>query len=253
MTIVIPRQWKRRRNLKQYKDMTDEEFIAFMEETEGGVTLNSTKVKGKPKSMKDVGEELIDIPIVSDEEFAERVQAKFDSLEEGYDLSGMKANDLELTNALCWAFVQLEVYQTSIRAMTSSTGSIVMFEPIIKSISTMMKELRADISKMQIDLNITRKIRSSDKDASVVSAWDSLQKSARDFYDQKMAYIYCPKCRQLLSTTWFLYPNGNNIIELVCERKLDEQEGNICGHKTIITSKELLEKKQTNHPDKFTF
>lgn len=249
--VIIPKKWKRRRNLKQYKDMTDEEFLVVMEEKEGTVVLDSTKVKGKPKSMKDVGE-MIDIPVVSDEEFAKRVQEKFDSLEDGYDLSGMKANDMQVVSALCWSFVQLEVYQDTIRALTSNTESIVLFEPIIKSVSTMMKELRADISKMQVDLNITRKIRSSDKDASVVSAWDSLKKSAKDFYDQKMSYVYCSSCNQLLSTTWFLYPTKKNVLELTCDRKLDE-EGNVCGNIEIITSQELLEKKQTNHRDGFNF
>ena len=59
-----------------------------------------------------------------------------------------------------------------------------------------------------------------------------------------MSYILCPKCDMLLSTIWNLYPEANNKISLVCQRKYDD--GSVCGEKFSVTTKELLENRGFN-------
>ncbi len=118
----------------------------------------------------------------------------------------------------------------------------------MEKLSKIMSDLRADISKLQNDLNITRKIRKSDQDVSVMAYIDSLKEKARKYYESKASYIFCPKCNMLLATVWTLYPeNERNKISLVCERKLDD--GTVCGEKIIIGTKELLKNRGTSNKE----
>jgi hypothetical protein len=112
-----------------------------------------------------------------------------------------------------------------------------------------MSKLRGDISDMQNDLKITRRIRKGDQEETVISELERLKQKASEFYEQRMFYVWCPKCNMLLFTGWFLYPDEKmNKLTLVCNRPLDE-EGNICGHKFTVTSKELLDKRGVNKDD----
>jgi len=83
-----------------------------------------------------------------------------------------------------------------------------------------MSRLRSDISSMQDDLKLTRKTRKEGEDDDFLSYLESLKQKAKVFYKQKMLYIFCPKCRRLLSTTWLLYPdNEKNFLHLKCDNK----------------------------------
>jgi hypothetical protein len=111
-----------------------------------------------------------------------------------------------------------------------------------------MTDLRSDISKLQDDLKITRKLRKSEKEQTVVSFIFNIQNKAQEFYEQKMSYIFCPKCNMLLGTIWTLYPDEErNKIKLVCNRKTEE--GEICGTVVMVGTKELLENRSTNKKD----
>jgi hypothetical protein len=111
-----------------------------------------------------------------------------------------------------------------------------------------MSELRTDISKMNNDLNITRKVRKSDQDVSVLAYIEGLKKKAKEFAEMKMQYIFCPKCNMLLATIWTLFPhNERNKVALVCER--DMGDGTKCGEKVIVGTTELLKNRGTNAPD----
>jgi len=111
-----------------------------------------------------------------------------------------------------------------------------------------MNTVRNAISKFQDDLNITRKIRKGDKEASVVNYLEELKAKAKEFYEMKHLYIFCPKCNMLLATIWLHYPEeAKNKIQLVCNRILDT--GEICGNKLQISPKELLEMGGVNIED----
>ena len=109
-----------------------------------------------------------------------------------------------------------------------------------------MSDLRADISKFQLDLNITRKVRKSDQDVSVMAYIEGLKDKAKKFYENKMGYIFC-ECGMLLGTVWTQYPNEANTIRVKCGRVLED--GKTCGKVTTITTKELLAKRGTNRPE----
>ncbi len=206
------------RNLRQYKNMSDEQFEDLWEDKVTGLEVSS--------------------------EFEKRIKRKLDEFEEDYDLSDLKVNDKLTLRALAQVYIyleDLENYSFNNRINGFDISSILELEKL----NNMMSSLRKDISNMQNDLSITRKIRKGDQELTVASELERLKSKAREFYEQKMFYAFCPKCNMLLATAWFLYPDEKqNKIQLVCNRKLDS--GELCGHKFQISSAELLNNKGTN-------
>ena len=206
------------RNLKQYSSMSDDEFNELWDKKIIGIEQNS--------------------------EYEKRIINKIEEFGRDYDLDNLKANDLFSLRNLAQAYITLEDYEHlyyNFRSKGLNLGDIVEF----KNLSDMMSTLRSDISKMQTDLGISRRARKGEKEETVISELERLKVAARTFYEQKMFYIYCPKCNTLLSTTWFLFPESKDIkLTFVCDSKPDGE--NKCGHKFVITPVELLSKRGTN-------
>jgi hypothetical protein len=209
----------RMRNLRQYKDLSDEEFEERMAQKQ---------LDAEPSK-----------------DFEDRIKKKLETFEQDYDLSDLKINDKEILRALIQCIISLEDYEQVMYKLKKE----VTFDnlQIIDKISKAMSDLRSDISKMQDDLKITRRTRKSDQEASVIAYIDSLKLKAKEYYESRMSYIYCDECNMLLATIWTLYPEENNKIELTCHREL--QDGSRCGHKVRITTKELLAKRGTNNKE----
>lgn len=211
----------RMRNLTQYRDLSDEEFNKIMKN-------------------KEVGMEHSDALEV-------RIEKKLKEFEDDYDLSDMKINDRDALRALIQAQITLEDYEQllfSIRKQGFNESTFFAVEKLQKA----MSDLRSDISKFQYDLNITRKIRKSDQEASVLAYMASVKEKAKKFYESKMSYIFCPKCHMLLGTLWSMYPNDDrNKISFICGRVMPD--GTTCGEKVVIGTKELLKQRGTNQKE----
>jgi hypothetical protein len=208
----------RMRHLQQYKDLSDTDFDVAIKQKALGLDISA--------------------------EFEKRIEKKFVEFDNDYDLSDLKINDKEALRALIQAIITLEDYEQhmyKLRAAGISSDSLYEVEKLQKA----MSDLRSDISKLQNDLNITRKVRKSDQDVSVIAHIEGLKEKARKFYASKMAYIFCPKCNMLLGTFWVQYPeNERNKIALICGRHLPD--GKECGEKIIISTKDLLENRGTS-------
>lgn len=210
---------KRLRNLAQYRDLSDEQFDNLMSQKSLNMDMS--------------------------EEFEKRIQRKMDQFSEDYDLSDLKINDKETLRALIQTVLTLEDYEQALFKLRSG-GLTHDFVIGADKLHKAMSDLRADISKLQNDLNITRRVRKSDQDISVMAYIDGLKEKAKKFYENKMSYIFCPKCNMLLATVWSLYPDSDkNKIVLVCERITPD--GTKCGEKVIITTRELLNSRGTNN------
>lgn len=213
--FTIPSK-KKLRNLVQYRDMTDAEFDEVWE--------NRT------------------VEVDSSEEFEVKIKEKLSEFEDDYDLSGMKVNDIANLRSLIQLTITLEDYEQKLfatRAEDSGVSNIQYAEKLTK----IMSILRDDISKIQNDLKITRKVRTSDRDISVIAFIDELKQKARKFYKAKMNYIYCPECNMLLGTVWSLYPTKSKY-SFVCQRTLATEEK--CNTKFEVTVEELIKNKGTN-------
>jgi hypothetical protein len=209
------------RNLWQYRNLTDEEFNEkFGKLTEG---------------------------IQTSQVWEDRIADKIKQFGEDYDLDELNSNDKLLLRSLAQSFLSLEDFELityNIRQKSITYDDL----PVLEKLSKIMTDLRSDISSLQNDLKITRKLRKSDKEQSVIAYIEELKEKAREFYEQKMMYIFCPKCDMLLGTFWTLYPNEEkNKIKLVCNRVMED--GETCGEVVILGTKELLESGSTNKKD----
>ena len=210
------------RNLWQYKDLSDEEFNERFGQLTQGI---STSVA-----------------------WEDRIADKIKQFGADYDLDELNSNDMMLLRSLAQSFISLEDFE--LITYNIREKKTIMFDdlPIIEKLSKIMSDLRSDISRIQDDLRITRKLRKSEKEQTVIAYIDDLKKKAKEFYESKMLYIICPKCNMLLGTIWAHYPyNSKNKIALVCERVLED--GTVCGEKVIVGTKELIEGKGVNKPE----
>ena len=197
------------KNLKQFQDLDEEEFEGIVSE-------------------RQLADEY--------ETFENEIKNKIAEFESDYDLSDMKINDLMTLRELAKSFIALDKIEflLYLERQNTSLDNIT----IIEKLGRQANDLRGDISKLQNDLNITRKIRKGDREDSIQAYLDKLKDKAKEFYDQKMGYVFCPNCNMLLATTWFLYPDAENEITLECHRELDN--GEECGTVVKVSSKILM-------------
>jgi hypothetical protein len=169
-------------------------------------------------------------------DFEARIQEKIAGFEEDYDLTDMKFNDTETLRALCQSLIQLEDLE-QVSFEIRNAGISLNNLTVLDKIAQQMSRTRLDMLKMQEDLKISRKVRQTDKNISAIAELDTLKAKAKAFYEQKMIYIFCPECNELLVTTWFLFNEAENIIRLECQRPLDT--GDKCGHVFDVKSKDV--------------
>jgi hypothetical protein len=206
------------KNLYQYRDLTDEQFDSMWE--------------------KKVYEDTHSV------EFDNRIDKKIEEFSQDYDIDDLKINDRETLRAFVQAIIALEDYERIVFDIRSQDTISQININVVDRISKVMSDLRKDISRFQEDLNITRKIRKSDKESSVVAYITNLKEQARQYYESKMSFIYCDKCDMLLGNLWTLYPEEDNKLILKCSRTLDD--GSKCGNKVTVTTKQLMDNRGTN-------
>ena len=224
LNIPDPRKM---RNLMQYRDLTDEEFEKVFED----------KYSGERDSAEAI------------QSFEEEIERKIVEFGEDYDLSDLKINDREILRALVQATLSLEhlelwLFKRRNDGADLSMDNILIFDKVNKVTS----DLRSDISKLQGDLKITRKIRQSDKTESVLAYLDDLKEKARKFYENRMMYVTCPKCNLVLFSGWFLFPKSKNKLTFTCSRVIEENN-TLCDNTFSVTSEELLKNKGFNNLD----
>lgn len=209
------------RNLPQYKNMPQEEFDAMFDD-------NSFELE-------------------HDQEMQDRVDSMYKQFEDSYDLSELMPNDRAVLFSMIRDIIRLEDLD---KMITSESKNITPDNILgIKLLSEITERLKVSISKAQDDLKISRKVRKSDKEESVLAYLEDLKIKSKKFYYRKHLLILCPKCNELLFSGRWLYPDysGNKVI-LSCHRKFPD--GNYCDGHVEISSKELLDRGGSNFPDR---
>lgn len=174
---------------------------------------------------------------------SDRVEEILQDFEENYDLSDMTANDLLSLKNLVQYYVYLEELNISIQQLLVEDGASTKLDQLFR----IMERIQSQVSSIQTNLAITRKQRKSDKEQDIVSAWEDLKLRAKKFLSERLSYIYCPECKMLLANTWFLYPQeARNVLRLRCNRVINGDTGEICGHEFTVTSAELAENENKN-------
>jgi len=222
------------RNLIQFKDMSDKEFEEAFAQMQ-----SESKEKQKNK-----------------EEYLKKFDAKLREFEKDYEIGDLKYNDKQMLNSLIEGLLSLEDLEEHSRRMR---GKEILDEDDIedlRKLTFIISKFRSDVSKIQSDLRIIRKGRESEKDLTVLNYVETLKAKAKEYYEKKMNYVFCPKCRQLLFTGWFLFPDEKNKVSLTCGRTFVDDETDevtkVCNHTFTVTSKDLVASKNKNIEDLLT-
>jgi hypothetical protein len=181
-------------------------------------------------------------PLDKNKGFEDRIKEKIDLLSVDYDLSNLNSNDMMILRSLAQALINLEDYE--LMSYNIRRNDKIDLDALDK-LNKILNGLRSDISKMQDDLKITRKVRQSDKEESIIATLEELKKKAKEFYTARMAYIFCPTCNLLLATVWVKNPDKKSKITLICDRV--GENGDVCGTIVNTSFKELYDNRGTNN------
>ena len=185
------------KNLRQYQGLSEEEFDEVFVKIEEQAIEANVNIEAQEKEIED----------------------KLAEFGEDYDLTDMKVNDRIILRNLVQAIISLETLEdTFLRLRINISADNVL---ILDRVATVMNKLRSDISDMQDDLKLTRRIRKESQEENFMEWLERTKVKAMQFHKEKSLYIFCTKCRYLLATTWLLYPDENNKIVLHCKN---------CGH-----------------------
>lgn len=202
---------RRLKNLKQFKNTSMEEFDKIYEEIENNV--------------------------YSSKFFEEQIEEHLKKFEDDYDLSDLKVNDRSTLRALIQSIMTLEKFEQmsfKIQSLLSDPKYAITGLSELERLGRIMTVIRSDISRMQEDLKITRKIRKSDREESVIAYIDNVKARAKKFIETRYGRVFCPKCHMLIGSVWAKdSDSANNKFWFYCKR---------CDERVIITFPELIKK-----------
>ncbi len=205
---------KQLRNLRQYSGMTDEEFEEMFE------------------SLKE--DELDEAALEAE------IEKGLSEFEDDYDLSDMKINDRIVLRDLVISMISLEALEKLFVTQRENLSDANIL--LMDRTSGVMSKLRHDISDMQSDLKLTRRIRKEGREESFMSWLEKTREKAEKFYKKKHLYIFCPECRRLEATVWLLYPDEATEISFHCGNEK-------CQHEYTVSLPELYETVNKNLED----
>ena len=158
------------------------------------------------------------------------VKKKLEILKEEYDLSDLAANDmLQLTN-LAEALASQDVYNKLLSEELDSEEANISR---VKEIQRLITEVTKNIATISDSLKIDRKSREK-KTESVPDYVKDLKLRAKRFLDQRLSYIYCPKCKILVATMWLSRYNQGAKFKFICQK---------CNDSFIVSDSELDNRK----------
>jgi len=188
------------RNLKPYRNKTDEEIIA---------SLKARQAKPKPIRVETA-------PKV--QTYDSRFNEKMKILQREYSIDMNNSNDEEALKALVRFQIQLENVNRDIDGVQAQDDLSKDDYAKLKQLGDFQRGVLTSISDLQTHLGITRKVR-KEKSTDDIPQWiDSILVRAKEFYDTKTVTVECPKCVIELSRYWLNFPGEVNRIsmELTC-------------------------------------
>lgn len=202
---------RRLRNLKQYQNKSEIELDKIFQDIESGNRFSK--------------------------QFEEQIEEHLKRFEEDYDLSDLKVNDKTTLRALIQSVMSLEKFEQmafKVQSILSSPEHATAGLAELERLNRIMTVIRSDISRMQEDLKITRKIRKSDREESVIAYIDNIKARSKKFLESRYGRVFCPNCHMLIGSVWAKETdNTNNKFWFYCKR---------CDERVIITFPELVKK-----------
>lgn len=156
---------------------------------------------------------------------AKRVEEVLHSFYVDYDLADLNSNDQYQLIELATAIAQSETLNEQWDNLVGEE-----FNPQeLKDLQIILSRTRKDIISLQKDLEIARKDRQS-TETSPVEFIMGLKQRALSFLEERLSYVYCPKCKVLVSTLWLADYDKGSKFQFIC---------NQCENKFIVNDFDL--------------
>lgn len=192
---------RRLKNLKMFKDWTDEEIIAFMEEKES-----------KPKT-----ETIVSVTESDDKDYDRKFKKLLSVLNEDYTVDMNNSNDAQALMSLARHLIQAEKADQRIRAIQDRPSLTDEDVRTLKNLGDYQSGLQRTINDLQDKLGISRKLRKEKQADDIPQYIAGLQKKAKDFWDRKTVGVKCGNCQIELARYWLNFPDHAHTVKMELE------------------------------------
>jgi hypothetical protein len=197
MDEISDNKIKRMRNLKMFRDKTDDEIRDYLESK-----------PDKPAKIVQTG----------DKSYDNRFNTKFDSLKNEYGLDMNDSNDIDALRQLVQHQLQLENINAQILDLQKREVMDMEDSRLLKNLGDYQRTLVTSITELQDRLGITRKVRKEKQIDDIPQYIKALQKKSKEFWEGKTLKVSCEKCSIEYVRIWVNFPNLTKLknIEVEC-------------------------------------
>lgn len=193
---LTPQKLARMRNLKPYKDKTDEEIREIF-------------ARRKPRIKRALVEEALVV-----DEYDKRFQEKMEILQTEFAIDMNNSNDAESLKNLVRLQIQLENVVRQIEDLQKDVNPSRDDVLVLKNLGDFQRQVMTSLADIQEKLGISRKQR-KEKQIDDIPQWiEAVLNKAKTQFDRKTVIVQCPKCMLELARYWLNFPKEKNDIEM---------------------------------------
>lgn len=213
---------KKLRNLKYFRDWTEEEIIKWYELRHGNeappaspedlVASDVAEVDSKIPETHQTSSTSVDL-----EEYKKKYNSYLNKYRKEYGVDMNETNDVEALKAFVRYTLQLE-----------RADEIIMMEQSLKSpdhrtlkgLGDFQRSLQMNLNELQDKLGITRKQRKEKTHDDIPQYIKSIQEKAKDFWQRKTVAVRCEACQITLAQYWLNFPDTTKKVTftIICEK-----------------------------------
>lgn len=222
ITIVSDQKIKRMRNLKFFRDYTDDQIREWASKRQKGQKppINPADITtGTPIPPDEAAG-------MDEEEFKKKTQTYLNKYKKEYGVDMNDSNDAESLRQLVRLIIQLELIDHSILVEQHKKNPN---HTALKGYGDFQRSVQQSVNEIQTSLGISRKARKEKQVDDIPEFIAGVRKKALDFWERKTVPIKCERCRIELARYWLNFPDMVQGIrfELTCDK---------CKEKIIYTS-----------------
>jgi hypothetical protein len=216
--IVSEAKIKRLKNLKMFRDWSNEEVIEWVR-------------KKKENELPPVDPPALgDIPgkqnAYNPEEYKKKFNQYLQKYKREYSVDMNDTNDAEALTALVRYKIQLELINENI---LNEQHSKMPQHQVLKGLGDFQRSVQQNINELQEKLGITRRARKQQQVDDFPKYVQTIQKKAADLWNRKTIPVRCEKCKIELARYWLNFADQVHAVkfEITCDK---------CGEIVIYTA-----------------
>ncbi len=207
---------KKLKNLKMFKNMTDEEVREYLRNRETAKLpdppqnlFNGSDTAGGATAPKDIE--------YDEAQYQKKYKEYMKKYHKEYGVDMNDANDAQALQALVRLVIQSEFADVNIMKLQRSES---FDSRTLKNIGDYQRSVQTSITELQDRLGISRKIRKERQVDDIPQYIRELQTKARDLWNRTTTSVRCQKCQIELARYWLNFPDKIGVVhfEAECEK-----------------------------------